>query len=125
MPWRQREVKQEVRQTQQVATYRIDNSAMKVLRCLLRLTCYLLISSGFGYQAFHICSDYFRYTTSSHISILSDPPRKYIPTILICSNVQVDIPVYVDCHDLFSKYLSERINIVYAAAMEKCHHPRV
>src|SRR5438105_13724044 len=92
---------------------------MKIVRWSTRLFLYLIIASGFSFQAFQICDDYFQYKTSTVISILNDPPRKYIPSIIVCNPEHIR-PKSVTIDKLFNETLEEKIVKLEVQVMEHC-----
>lgn len=85
-------------------------------RCPLFLLTSLIVS-GFGYQVYLVCDDYFKYKTTPHVDIRNYPDvnQRFIPTILICYHdqfVQRKVQEVTTIHDLFDVIFQEDVKFL-------------
>lgn len=55
----------------------------------IRLIIYFLITIGFSYQSLSICLDYFKFTTTTFVSVQILPPQLVIPKLVLCFSIDL------------------------------------
>src|SRR5437660_383764 len=84
---------------------------MRLPRGLFRFLSLSLIISGFMYQSLEIFIEYFKYKTITHMSIIDYPPKREIPTILICSLFHTTNYTHEAIKEIFEHELTESIDV--------------
>src|SRR2546421_7337380 len=86
---------------------------------LLKFKIYLIVVAGFGYQAFLVCDDYFKYKTITHITIEAKPSQRDLHTIVVCYQT---FPRYFNqtASELFKVHLNEMVYLRHSLVYEDC-----